>query len=230
MSKHGTFADYPPRSLAAAEAALLTVWPTLSRYHDDLVLVGGLAVHCLTRRGAGGWPGAVTMDVDFGIALAAEGGQYGTVKSDLNGLGFKPAVEQPDRLVRDVEGIPLYVDFLTEASHATGGSRIVDDVLASVVPGINRALESRRGDPERARHNGRSFRRRFGGVERAEHQGGEESEGVFHGENGNEVSVGMKCRTVWDDLPRTNGVTSRGSTRARRPPAAGSGDFPGRRA
>ncbi len=45
MSKHETFADYPPRSLAAAEAALLTIWPTLNRYHDDLVLVGGLAVH-----------------------------------------------------------------------------------------------------------------------------------------------------------------------------------------
>ena len=90
MSKHETFADYPPRSLAAAEAALLTIWPTLNRYHDDLVLVGGLAVHYLTKRDEGHWPGAVTMDVDFGISLATEGGQYGTVQSDLAGLGFKP--------------------------------------------------------------------------------------------------------------------------------------------
>ena len=45
MSKHETFAEYPPRSLAAAEAALLTIWPTLSNFHDDLVLVGGLAIH-----------------------------------------------------------------------------------------------------------------------------------------------------------------------------------------
>jgi hypothetical protein len=50
MSKHDTFADYPARGLAAAEAALLTVWPTLARYHDDLVLVGGLAIHCLTHQ------------------------------------------------------------------------------------------------------------------------------------------------------------------------------------
>ena len=35
MSKHGTFAEYPPRSLAVAEAALLTIWPTLNRYHDS---------------------------------------------------------------------------------------------------------------------------------------------------------------------------------------------------
>jgi len=29
MSKHETFADYPQRGLAAAEAALLTIWPIL---------------------------------------------------------------------------------------------------------------------------------------------------------------------------------------------------------
>lgn len=39
MSKYETFGAYPPRSLLSAEAALLTVWPSLSRYHDDLVLV-----------------------------------------------------------------------------------------------------------------------------------------------------------------------------------------------
>ena len=144
MSKHGTFADYPPRSLAAAESALLTIWPTLNRYQDDLVLVGGLAVHYRTKQEVGGWPGAVTMDVDFAIALAASGGQYGTIKSDLAGLGFEQDKEQKNRLVRQVEGISLYVDFLTEAPPATGGSRMVDDVVASVFPGINRALASRR--------------------------------------------------------------------------------------
>ena len=144
MSKHETFAEYPPRSLAAAEAALLTIWPTLSNFHDDLVLVGGLAIHYLTRQGVGGWLGAVTMDVDFGIALAAGGEQYGTVQSGLCGLGFKPDTEQQNRLVRKVEGISLYVDFLTEAPPATTGSRMVDDVVASVIPGINRALAARR--------------------------------------------------------------------------------------
>ena len=143
MSKHGTFADYPPRGLAAAESALLTIWPTLNRYHDELVLVGGLAVHYLTNQGAGGWPGAVTMDVDLGISVAAEGGQYGTVRSDLAGLGFKSDNDQSNRLVRQVEGMALYVDFLTEST-AASGTRTVDDVVASVVPGINRALESRR--------------------------------------------------------------------------------------
>jgi len=85
MSKFATFADYPKESLPSAEAALLTAWRSLERYHDDLALVGGLAVHYLTRPAAG-LLGAVTMDVDFGVALGASGGQYGTIKSDLAGL------------------------------------------------------------------------------------------------------------------------------------------------
>lgn len=49
MSKCGTFGDYPSDSLASAEKVLLTAWRSLERYHDDLVLVGGLAVHYLTK-------------------------------------------------------------------------------------------------------------------------------------------------------------------------------------
>ena len=92
MSKFGTHADYPRESLGLAEAGLLTAWRSLERYHQELVLVGGLAVHYLTRRqNPGSLPGAVTMDVDFGVSLVASGGQYGTIKSDLAGLGFKSA-------------------------------------------------------------------------------------------------------------------------------------------
>lgn len=75
MSKFGTLSEYPPNSVASAEQALLTAWRSLERYHDDLVLVGRLAVHYLTRRDVAGLPGVVTMDVDFGISLAASGGQ-----------------------------------------------------------------------------------------------------------------------------------------------------------
>jgi hypothetical protein len=141
MSKFGTFGDYPKESLPSAEAALLTAWPSLERYHDDLVLVGGLAVHYLTKRESPGLPGAVTMDVDFGIALGASGGQYGTIKSDLAGLGF---VSEGNRLVRNFENLALYLDFLTEDPPAVIGTRMVDDVLASVIAGLNRALACHR--------------------------------------------------------------------------------------
>ena len=63
MSKFSTFGDYPKESLASSEKALLTAWRSLERYHDDLVLVGGLAVHYLMKPSAGGLPSAVTMDV-----------------------------------------------------------------------------------------------------------------------------------------------------------------------
>jgi hypothetical protein len=148
MSKFGTFGDYPKESLQSAEAALLTAWRTLERYHDDIVLVGGLAVHYLTRHDLAGLPSAITMDVDFGITLGASGGQYGTVKSDLGGLGFKP---EGNRLVRKVGNLNLYLDFLTEDPPSLTGARIVDDVIASVIPGVNRALACRRIVPVKGR-------------------------------------------------------------------------------
>src|SRR5436190_5000152 len=111
VSKFGTFGDYPKDSLASAEKALLTAWRSLERYHDDLVLVGGLAVHYLTKREVTGLPGAVTMDVDFGISLGASGQQYGTIKSDVAGRGFKA---EDNRLVRKHGNMKLNLDFLTE--------------------------------------------------------------------------------------------------------------------
>ena len=141
MSKFETFADYPSGSLQSAEAALLTAWRSLERYHDEIVLVGGLAVYYLTNRRTASLPGAVTMDVDFGISLAACGGQYGTIKSDLAGLGFK---SEDSRLVREFGNLKLYLDFLTEDPPSVTGSRVVDDVVANIIPGINRALACRR--------------------------------------------------------------------------------------
>lgn len=141
MSKFGTFSEYPRPSLISAQAALLTAWRSLERYHDDLVLVGGLAVHYLTKRNEAGLPGAVTMDVDFGVTLGASGGQYGTIKSDLAGLGF---VSEDNRLVRKFGEIQVYLDFLVEDPPLQTGTRIVDDVVASVIPGVNRALACRR--------------------------------------------------------------------------------------
>lgn len=96
MSKFASFAEYPPRSLAGAEAALLTAWASLERFHDQLVLVGGLAVKYLTTPGTGLLPGAVTMDVDLGVTLAADGGQYGSLADDLTALRLStPAGRTP---------------------------------------------------------------------------------------------------------------------------------------
>lgn len=141
MSKFANFAEYPKRSLAGAEAALLTAWACLSRYHDSLVLVGGLAVRYLIKPGVSLLPGPVTMDVDLGVTLAAEGGQYGTIADDLTGQGFTP--DKRGRYVRQFEAVPVYIDFLTEHPTATSGTVSVDGVPAGVFPGVDRALASR---------------------------------------------------------------------------------------
>src|SRR5438105_2496468 len=142
MSKFSSFADYPPRSLAGAEAALLTAWSSLERFHTDLVLVGGLAVKYLTKPGGGLLPGPVTMDVDFGLKLAAEGGQYGSMADDLAGQGFKR--DDKGRYVRQFETMPVFIDFMTGHPTATAGTALVDGVPAEVFPGVARALETRR--------------------------------------------------------------------------------------
>ncbi len=63
------------------------------------------------------------------------------IKADLDGLGFK---SEGNRLVRKVADLNLYLDFLTEDPPAMTGNRVVDDVVASVIPGVNRALAARR--------------------------------------------------------------------------------------
>lgn len=141
MSKFAKYHDYPVRSLDYAESALLTAWSSLERYHEDLVIVGGLAIRYLTKPARDYLPGPVTMDVDFGITLGASGGQYGTITQDLSGLGFR---REGNRFMRLFEGIPIFIDFLTESLATDFGTVMVDDVPVGVFPGVDRALANRR--------------------------------------------------------------------------------------
>jgi len=134
VTKFASFAEYPARSLAGAEAALLTAWASLNRYHDNMVLVGGLAVKYLMKTGAGLLPGPVTMDVDLGVALATEGGQYGTIEDDLTGQGFKR--DKNGRYAREFAKMPVFIDFLTEHPGADHGTVLVDGVSAGVFRGL----------------------------------------------------------------------------------------------
>jgi len=134
---------YPDGSTDLATAALLTVWSSLADYQDDIVLVGGLVPKFLCAHPPEALP-AVTMDVDLGIALGSTGGQYGTISSHLQGLGFK--LEQ-QRFRKTVNGLPIFVDFLTEANSPDQTTAMVDDVPVSSFPGINRALTVHRVVP-----------------------------------------------------------------------------------
>jgi predicted nucleotidyltransferase len=140
--KHATFDAYPPQGLDLAKRTLITVWDSLAAYHDDLVLVGGLAVDLLTRPSAEGTPGAVTMDVDLGVSLAAGEGMYGSIADTLAGHGFR---WEGGRFIRVIDDLKMYVDLLTDDGSSLRGTATVDDGLGvSILPGIERALASRR--------------------------------------------------------------------------------------
>ncbi len=145
MSKFATYNEYPARSLAVAEKALMTAWPGLHRYHGDLVLVGGLAVKYLTKPTVSWLHGAVTMDVDFGISLAADGGMYGSIADDLAAQGFQR--NDRGRYVRELEGLTIFIDLLTEKVSLGRGTTLVDRVPVEAFPGIQRALATRTEKP-----------------------------------------------------------------------------------
>lgn len=140
--KHETFGEYSADAMDLPQRALLTTWDCLAAYREDLVLVGGLAIRHLTQTPEDGMPGPVTLDVDFGISIAASSGMYGSIRETLAGHGFDWAEK---RFVRKFGEMNLYLDLLTDDGASDQGSVVVDDSLpVGVVPGITRALERNR--------------------------------------------------------------------------------------
>lgn len=133
-------ADYPQQANDRVLSLLLTLWPSLPEsVKDDLVLVGGLAVHLLTRNARSPFgPPSVTLDVDLGISLGASTGVYETVAQSLQGIGFRTVEGQ---LLRSMGDLEIAVDFLVEGT--AGAGRIVDDIRATAFPGIGRALQTK---------------------------------------------------------------------------------------
>ena len=139
--KHDTFEKYSQSNLQLPLSGLLTAWDCLARYHDDLVLVGGLAIKLLTNSPEDGQPGPVTLDVDFGVCMGASGGVYPSIKETLMSHGFLWD-RTINRFAREFNGTPLFIDLLTDDGNAVTGTIIVDDGLAvGIVPGINRAMQ-----------------------------------------------------------------------------------------
>jgi hypothetical protein len=146
--KLGAYADYDSRKVALAESALFTIWPNLEPWHDDLVLVGGLVPRyiCGDTSTPRSLPRPVTLDADIGIALGASAGGMSSMQFALLEKGFHKATS-PEGLIRYEKKVGDYsvpVDFLTDAPPHTQGSATVDDIVASVLPGINRALKTAR--------------------------------------------------------------------------------------
>lgn len=140
--KHDTFDKYPADSLELPSRALLTTWDCLPEFRSDLVLVGGLAIRHLTKPPTEGVPGAVTLDVDFGVNFVVEAGAYPGIRENMAGHGFK---WQNGRFTRRFPNQDLHIDLLTDDNRSDRGSAQLDDGLqVSIFPGISRALECHR--------------------------------------------------------------------------------------
>lgn len=144
--KYETYTEYDPRRTALAESAFLTIWPALGSWHEDLVLVGGLVPkylcgdHTLHRT----LPRPATLDVDLGIALGADSGQYGNLFWELRGQGFSKSAKHESRLEKTIEDFTVYVDFLVEQPPRMDGTATVEEITANIMPGVNRALSTAR--------------------------------------------------------------------------------------
>jgi hypothetical protein len=136
--KHASIAGYLAGDLKMADRALLTAWDCLPRFHEDMVLIGGLAVGHLTNPPAEGQPGPVTFDVDFGISIGTSSGMYDTIRATLSKHGFQWT---GGRFLRKYADFDLHIDLLTDDGSGKRGTVAVDDGLqVSLTPGVNRAL------------------------------------------------------------------------------------------
>ncbi len=143
--KYETYSEYNPQRMDVSEGALLTIWPILEPWHDDLVLVGGLVPRyiCGDVASARDLPRPVTMDADLGIALGASAGGMSSLKMTLADAQFRQSksAEGLIRYEKQVGQFPVPIDFLTDMPPNTHGSASVDDIIASIFPGIDRALK-----------------------------------------------------------------------------------------
>ncbi len=139
--KRGAFHEYRREDTLLAESALLTVWPKLADFHEDIVLIGGLVPRylCKPRRED---LEPRTLDVDLGIALAAGGGLYEPLSRRLESDGFEL---KNGRFEKAVGTGTLFIDFLTERPTADSPkSVVVDDVPTTALLGVDRALANHR--------------------------------------------------------------------------------------
>lgn len=144
--KYETYSEYQSQQTGLAESAFLTVWAGLGRWHEDLVLVGGLVPKylCGDMTSPRTLPHPATLDVDLGIALAADSGQYGSLMWELASQGFTLNKKHPARFEKIIEDFTIPVDFLVEKSPLKRGTAQVEDITAEVMPGVNRALATAR--------------------------------------------------------------------------------------
>jgi len=135
--KFSKASDYRSENTRLSESALLSLWAKLGDLQDDIVLVGGLVPRYICRPSSDGLE-PNTLDVDFGIALAAGGSMYSPLSERLGSEGF---LWKNRRFVKKTSRGNFIVDFLTERPTPNSTTTaIVDNIGVSAFFGIDRAL------------------------------------------------------------------------------------------
>ena len=144
--KYPRYLDYSAEGTKRCEAGLLTIWAILKDFRDDLVLVGGLVPRYLCKPSMRGLQ-PVTMDVDLGIAIGTDSGQYDPVSVRLKNAGFVPMPAGPghekNRLTKNMDdGATLILDLLTDKPTSKSFDTVqVEGLWVNAFLGVGRALQ-----------------------------------------------------------------------------------------
>jgi len=125
LSPRRYHSDYDEETTGRCERALLTLLGDLGPWRERIYLAGGLAPRYLVGQlpeGARAHVGTTDIDLVIGLALGDETPEtYRTLKNNLEKARF--AQEEPSfRWARDVDGIPVVVEFLCETDEVEPGS------------------------------------------------------------------------------------------------------------
>lgn len=124
MSPRQYHSDYDEETTGRCERALLTLLGDLGPWRERIYLAGGLAPRYLVGQlpeGARAHVGTTDVDLVIGLALGDETPEtYRTLKNNLEKAHF--AQKEPSfRWARDVDGIPVVVEFLCETDEVEPG-------------------------------------------------------------------------------------------------------------
>jgi hypothetical protein len=122
--KRAHYTDYDEATTARCERALVTLLGDLGPWGDRIYLAGGLAPRYLVGQlpeGARAHVGTTDIDLVIGLALGDETPEtYRTLQNNLDKANFRQS-EASFRWTRDVDGIPVILEFLCETDQVDSG-------------------------------------------------------------------------------------------------------------
>lgn len=124
MSRREHHTNYDDATTSRCERALVTLLGDFGPWRERVYLAGGLAPRYLIERlpeGVRTHVGTADVDLVIGLAMGDETPEtYRTLQNNLEKARFEQK-EPSFRWARDVEGVPVFVEFLCETSEVEPG-------------------------------------------------------------------------------------------------------------